>query len=91
MGRMNVLFALCASFEVHQVQFLMHSFVRTCHKMCPLVVTEASFDKKRFVALRTRKQPLWIMSLLMCPLIPFDQFSAYITNVAVSHFKKGTF
>ena len=32
MGRMNVLFALRASFDVHQVQFLMHSFVRTFHK-----------------------------------------------------------
>ena len=31
MGRMNVLFALRASFDVHQVQFLMHSFVRTFH------------------------------------------------------------
>ena len=32
MGRMNILFALCASFDVHQVQFLMHSIVRTCHE-----------------------------------------------------------
>ena len=57
--------------------------------MCPLVVTEASFDKKWFVALRTRKQPLRIMSL--CSLIPFDQFSANVTIVAVRHSYKGTF
>ena len=59
--------------------------------MCPLVVTEACLNIKWFVVLCARQQPLCIMSLLMCLFVPFDQFSANITIVAVRHSQRGTF